>query len=430
MLIAFLLCATANLNAQTFTPFSQYGLGNQSNPVFSANRGMGSISAGYRNSRTINFQNPASYTAIEYTVFEMGALADIRVLSDSTRVNGTTNGGVNHLAMAFPIIQNKWGMSFGLLPYSNVNYNFSKSLSFNGLNYDAVNKGQGSTYKFYIGNAVEFGKFSFGLNAAALFGNLDYTTETIFTDTSGIYNSVKHNNMTLRDVTFNLGVQYHTRISSLANDDKDKQPIFMTIGAYGAPPVRIDAFVSSYTEASVTSILDGGTQIPIDTAIGGVYDQYNNVTTPGYFGTGVSFGNEATWLAGIDFHYDNWKNFKSPLGAQNLVNDWKLKIGGQLTPKFDGKRISQRMEYRFGAHFGKTRMILDNTALPDFGMSFGIGIPFAKSSIQNRALSKLNLTFEAGRQGTANTTVLQENYYKITLGYTLSDRWFIKRKFD
>lgn len=417
-------------SAQTFSPFSQFGLGTQRSTAFSSNKAMGGIAAGFADSRTINFTNPASYASLDYTVFSLGANVLGNVLSDSALITNASNGSVNHVAFAFPVMKNKWGMSIGLLPYTNMNYIFRENNSIDGINYENINSGGGSTYQFYLGNGFKFGKFSAGLNAALVFGQLDYTQQIAFADSLNYFNSIKHNEMVLKDVTFNVGLQYSTKISRLENEENDRIPIYLTAGVYGAPPIRLDAFLSEYNEATTTSILDGS-PIPVDTAVGSSFGAYDRVMVPGYFGTGLTVGNEATWLVGLDFHYENWKNFSSPITNQNMVNDWKVKFGGQIIPKFDGKRFGQRVEYRLGGHLGKSRINLANTALPDFGMSFGLGLPFKKRSQQEqRALSKLNLTFELGRLGQNTGNVLKQNYYQLTIGYSLSDVWFIKRKFD
>src|SRR6218665_2934868 len=50
-------------NAQDNSPYSRYGIGTLSPPTNILNRGMGSFSAAYRDPLSINFNNPASYSA-------------------------------------------------------------------------------------------------------------------------------------------------------------------------------------------------------------------------------------------------------------------------------------------------------------------------------------------------------------------------------
>jgi hypothetical protein len=416
------------LSAQTFSPYSQYGIGTQRNMVFSGNKGIGGLAAGYASARTINYLNPASYAYIDYTVFEIGANTTTNILSDSLKISEVTNGGVNHVAMAFPIMKNRWGLSFGLLPYSNVNYKFSEVSTIGGETFQTLNSGYGSTYQFYIGNGVKFGNFSVGLNGAFLFGGLDYSTSAVFQANSTNRDVQSLTRLRLNDFVFNSGIQYRANLSGIDKDD-DKQDIFLTVGAYGAPPLRINTSVSSYLQATRPS-QTGGDPVAIDTAQGGIFDQKQNLTLPASIGGGFTIGNELTWLTGIDFHYENWKNFSSPVAHAAMVNDWKVKIGTQITPKFNGTKFGQKTEYRLGAHFGKTRINLQNTALPEFGTTFGFGIPFKRASSLSRSLSVLNLTMEIGRRGILADGILKENYYQLTIAYSLSDRWFQKRKFD
>jgi len=45
-------------------------------------------------------------------------------------------------------------------------------------------------------------------------------------------------------------------------------------------------------------------------------------------------------------------------------------------------------------------------------------------------IAELNLSLDAGQRGTLNNGLLRETYYRVYMGITLSDLWFIKRKYD
>jgi hypothetical protein len=44
--------------------------------------------------------------------------------------------------------------------------------------------------------------------------------------------------------------------------------------------------------------------------------------------------------------------------------------------------------------------------------------------------SNININFEYGKRGTTYYNLVEENYFNISVGLSLSDKWFIKRKFD
>ena len=81
------------------------------------------------------------------------------------------------------------------------------------------------------------------------------------------------------------------------------------------------------------------------------------------------------------------------------------------------------MVYRVGTRFEKTGLVLNNQPIEDFGITFGLGLPVG-------GLSKINIGVELGQLGTLNSGLIKENYGNIMLGFSLSDVWFIKRKYD
>jgi hypothetical protein len=420
---------TLTLNAQTFSPQSQFGLGNMHSSLFSSNKAMGGISAGFRGSRDINYLNPASYSAIGYTTFDIGLHLYGNVISDTARLTDAANGGINHIALAFPVMERKWGMSIGLLPFSYKNYIYNDAIIEDSTSYNYQSKGSGSTYQLFWGNGIAIKNFSAGINTSFVFGQLDQSENILFADSLNYINTSKHSTVNLKDVMFNFGLQYRVKINKLENETKDKENIYMTVGAYGAPTFRIRSSASNYTNSSFTSILSGN-EVAIDSANGGSYDLKSQTKLPAYFGAGVAFGNESKWTTGIDFHFENWKTFSSPISNLAMANEWQVKIGGQITPDVLSNKYGKNVTYRVGAHFGKSRIMVDNASVPEFGTTFGFGLPFGKTSLNNRSYSKLNLSVEIGRRGIVSDIVAKENYYKVTLAYSLSERWFIKRKFD
>jgi hypothetical protein len=40
------------------------------------------------------------------------------------------------------------------------------------------------------------------------------------------------------------------------------------------------------------------------------------------------------------------------------------------------------------------------------------------------------LGFEVGKRGTTNAGLIQENFFSVRLGMSLSDLWFVKNKYN
>ena len=57
------------------------------------------------------------------------------------------------------------------------------------------------------------------------------------------------------------------------------------------------------------------------------------------------------------------------------------------------------------------------------GASIGFDFPVGR-------LSFLNLALSAGKRGDKKDNIVEENYYRVNIGVTLNDRWFVRNKFD
>ena len=65
-----------------------------------------------------------------------------------------------------------------------------------------------------------------------------------------------------------------------------------------------------------------------------------------------------------------------------------------------------------------------NVQHPDFAANVGLGLPLIGT------FTNINIGLEVGKRGTTYYNLVQENYFNISVGLSLSDKWFVKRKFD
>ena len=423
----FVLITNISL-AQIFSPYSQYGLGLLQNNHSAITGAMGGINAAFADQYNINYLNPAALSKIKLTTFDIGARIDGRsiAIADATPFS-VANGGVNNVSLAFPVMKNRWGMAFGLLPYSFSKYKYVSNNTFNNINYKTFYEGKGSLYKLFLSNGVSWKVLSAGVKAEFIFGKLENSIYKEFSENDNGSRLVKK--VSLKDVVFNIGAQYNVILTKYENREKNKENLEMTVGAYFEPSLKVDALTSNYLE--VTKI---GTYskkpYAADTAQGGIFDNYTTVSTPLNTGFGVNVGRNNKWNIGIDYDFKSWAKTKNPISKNNLTDEWNIKLGGSITPNNKSTKLLNRITYRLGSHFGKAPVIHENTGVSDFGITFGFGIPFARHKYSNRSLSNLNLAFEIGALGINKNQSLVENYYNFTLTYTLSALWFRKQKFD
>jgi len=55
-------------------------------------------------------------------------------------------------------------------------------------------------------------------------------------------------------------------------------------------------------------------------------------------------------------------------------------------------------------------------------MNFGLGLPVG--------ISKIDIGFEFGKRGTIKQNLIQENYFNLSIGLSLSDKWFKRTLID
>ena len=420
--------------AQENSPYSRYGLGDIVPKTNIVSRGMGGISAGYSDYQSINFINPASYSNLKTTIFEIGAEADTRILkslSPAARYSAT-NAVISYLQLGFPIKMknaNKknifWAMNMGLRPVSKINYKIAETQRLPGV--DSVGKifeGSGGVNQAYLGTAISIKHFSLGVNGGYMFGNKDYGTQLTFKNDSVqyamSYNQTKSN---FAGLFINGGIQYEHRMRS----KKSKRESVLRFGAYGNLRQSMAATRDVVAETILTDA--SGTKFRIDS----VYEKNTNGTViyPASLGMGVTY-QTINWLFGVDFESTQWQDYRYFGQSDLLQKSWKVRVGTEYYPLKDNtsfKKYFSFVKYRFGFYYGPDYIKVINT-LPEFGFSFGAALPLKlRKSYYETQSSILNTAIEFGSRGDKNTN-LRENSVRICVGLSLSDLWFGKAKYQ
>ena len=79
--------------------------------------------------------------------------------------------------------------------------------------------------------------------------------------------------------------------------------------------------------------------------------------------------------------------------------------------------------------FGNDYVNVDNK-LPQFGLSFGLGLPlFHYTPAARGQYSVLNLALEYTSRGNDQNKI-KENVFRLSVGLNFTDLWFGKRKYD
>jgi hypothetical protein len=387
------------------------------------------VKAGYVKSQAINFLNPASYAKKRITSFDLGVEVDNRTLrgSQDAKKFSAASAIISYVQLAVPLSQKRSiGLNLGLRPVTRINYKIeSAERAFDpntGSSIDSVinlNEGSGGSYQAFIGLGKSFKNLSIGFNTGYYFGTKDYSTRKGFIPDSidkTYYNSNHETKTSFGGVFLDFGAQYRAQLT---------KKTVLQLGAYGNMRQKFNA---SREVLSQTFNYDAnGGLFNIDTVSfnGATKGKLNYPSTVGF---GFMIDNRVNqWQFGADFSTTSWNDY-SFFGEKEMVqNSWLVKIGGEFMPNpNDPKSYWSHVTYRAGVQFGPDYIKVDNN-LPQFGISIGAGLPVRKAQFSNQATS-INVAFEYGKRGNKNN-LLQENIFRIAFGFTLSDVWFIKKKY-
>lgn len=414
-IVTGLLLMATNTIAQNkiISPYSRFGLGELQNNNFTRPMAMGGVKYALRANDMINFYNPASYTAFDTTtfVFETGVLSTFEQLKTTELKKNYNYTNLNYLVFGMPITK-WWGFSFGLIPFSSTGYDIiykEKNETVGNINY--IYEGSGGINQFYFGNAFHYKNLSIGFNAAYMFGTINKVRQLYFDSTSTFYGTNISNTLQIKDFYLNYGIQY------IYNINKEKHFNFgLTFGN------------ASNLSANQNNLIRNFEGLPEDYNFMDTIENTSikgNVKFPLKIGGGIAYESANKLLVAGDFEFQQWSKYSAFGVSDSLKDIISTSWGVQYTPqKFSSTSYLKRMTYRFGVHYAKSYLEIKNTQLDEFGLSFGFGFPLRKSR------STVNLAIELGKKGTTNNQLIQENYGKVTLGFSIFERWFIKKRLD
>ena len=215
---------------------------------------------------------------------------------------------------------------------------------------------------------------------------------------------------------FDYGLMFHGKINS---------GLFFCIGATYDQKVNLRGTQTIFVRSIETSPSDSDTyEYLIDTVF---FDKNKNakLTMPHGFGLGFSLHKNNRWTIGADFNWNNWSAFARNGVNEGLQDSWRVALGGELMPASTSiSNYWTRMSYRLGGFFEKTFLLINGQPINKIGVSAGVTLPFPRSQ------SSVNLGLEVGKCGTKSAGLIQENYVNLTVGVSINERWFIKRKYN
>jgi len=417
---------------------------------------MGGTGIANSSNRYINLLNPAALGSLKYASLHTGIFANGHWLRDSnTSASSNTeednrysfNSSMEYLVLGLPITK-WWGSSLGLLPYSSTNYNLLRNV-FEGTESDSTNlntynfRGSGTYYKFQWANGFSSpirkkgffkeNQLAVGVNADYYFGNRDFITTVTKPNIESVFDLRETQSLRLNDFGFYGGLLYkryfYKNLSTDANIVKEEIDKVLGIGFTFQSKTSLNA-KRDYVLQQI--FREQNTLLVLDTIGDDLNRAPATITLPTEFGIGINYGKPGRWQIEANFKQSNWSQYTDYRNIE-LLDAYKISIGTQFTPQSNNSSIRKRintLSYRFGGYYYSNHITTNETKIPEFGITFGLGAPIL-NSVKFRRIANLNLAFNIGSRGNVQDNNVRETFFKTTLGITFNDgNWFIKRRYE
>ncbi len=453
-----LLSSILSAQLTTNSPYSGFGFGEIQAGTPSSYFGLGGVSAGWRDPFVINATNPASYTSIYATTFQVEGYGKINHLATASAAEQLNTSGLDNINFVFKKRNSADAFALGLRKYTSIGYRIKDSLYTPDFNVFYDYQGSGDVSVFNAGYAHVFKlkgfkglfektvsldsidskqlyvirhRLSFGINAEWMFGILSQLNTARF-DNISYATSVLQKHLQVNDFNFTLGFQgnfnlYH---KGLLKSEKSKEKLDFNVGLSFTPAKNIQAKFSDIRYSQNGNIKD---YVLTDVDKPGILKLPARIDV----GAGFSFEkNEHTMQWGINYRQQDWSSFEILFDDVNISDPLSkatsLGTGFEITPQKLDKDVAyfSLMTYRVGARTSKTYWLVNNKNITENAITGGVSMPLLGS----KSFSRFNFGMEIGVRGTKDEGLIQEKFTNFILGFTFTphyyNRWFVKRKYD
>ena len=409
----------------TNSPYSQYGLGELADQASGFNRGMNGLGIGFREHNQVNHSNPAAYSALDSLtfLFDAGLTGQLTNYKEGNKKRNAKNANFDYVVAAFRAFRHV-GVSFGLLPYSDVGYKYSNTGYVNDLKtvtYTNTHRGNGGLHQIYLGAGWEIIKnFSIGANVSYIWGDYERAITNSYSD-SYINTISKYYTAEVNHYKLDFGAQF-----TLPLNKKNS----ITLGATFSPKQSLNAdpeckVLSVNSSTGVTDTLS--------------YKVSNGLKLPMTIGGGISFNHNNSLKVGADYQLQRWGEIGFP--DYSVTNDkpsyeinnsyfsdrHKITVGGSYCKDEYGRSMMSRMRYRLGASYTTPYLKINGYNGPkEISVSAGVGIPIVNAH-NNRSF--VNISGQWVNQQ-ASAGMIDVNSFRINIGITFNERWFQKWKVE
>lgn len=388
------------------SPYSRYGIGTLTSQSLGINRQMGGLGYGLRSNSYINILNPASFSEADTLtmLFEAGfSLQDVNFKENGKSVNAL-NASFDYVAMQFRLCKGL-GMSIGFLPYSTVGYSFSSDkTSDDGTKYTESFAGTGGLYQPYIGLGWQpFKGLSIGATGSFIYGSIDHQIISNLQES----NNIKLYSATFKSYKVDFGLQYYVTIAKKHN---------FVLGATYSLGHDMNA------DASITEVI--GDNTPEEKSV------ENGFRMPSTYGGGFTYCYNNQWKFGADYTLQQWggsKFFGDDTSGEG-IDRYKVSAGLEYSPNEASNKYHKMISYRGGLYYAQPyTKVNGKNGCDEYGVSAGLSLPFTNRN-NKYSHAEVHISGQYIHMSPRGGGMIAENYFRLNVGITFNEAWFMKLK--
>jgi hypothetical protein len=394
-------------------PLSRFGLGDEGRAGTVRNLAMGGTGIATNETNLISILNPASLGGSRLTLVDGSIRYQARSVSIGEASQFNRSGNIGYLFASVPVSPT-WNTVLGFNSGGEVSYEYFDRIPIVGTPNFTIREisGEGNLNNLNLINGFKVNKkLKIGLEAKYTFGSLFYV-DTYRADIPG--NSLLKTSIVMRNrynlLTLRTGVLYSIPLTGVV-------PRVFNIG------LTVDGGASLQTKqfkvSEQVSVRDNFFADLNDTIS---FREGAQVQLAPRIGLGLSYQKEGSYILSMDVFHQQWSRYRNDLRPETFKNTVGIALGASWVPSISGN-LFKRTAYRIGFHAEQKPIVIDNQRVNDLGISFGLSLPVDKTS-------KLNVSAIFGRRGANSTIPIFEEYIQINLGYSITDRWFVRFRED
>jgi hypothetical protein len=406
-LVTLCLLSSTSLFAQGGSNYSSFGLGDIVRSVGARYEGMAGTAIAMPSLQGINVVNPALLGMSPFTRIQTGYRFEQHLVQGAQGGAAQTSGEVDGLLALFAVDTSMGlGVSFGVLPYSNIAYSTTREFITTGPQGNEKGSssqfGSGGISSIYLGASYRVKGIYLGASAQPLFGQMIYSDDNVVSSITNLSSFSLQTKYLMTGATYRLGA--YTEVMPALN-----------VGAYYSFASQL-SFDKTVTQTAYTREL-------FDTLNLRGRDEYTffkasssgTSSLPTVVGVGLSYKSGRTQV-GLDIEQGSFSNMTINQRNEATVGSmFRATIGVSQQAAGYAPTFFDKWGYRGGLGYVQQYFTYRGQTIHEAFASVGFDFPLGQSATVDAAL-------QAGFRGPS--TGLYEYIGRFAVTVSIGEVWF------